>query len=252
MSTILALLLQAAPLAGSLPPDQARFDACIDLAIDDPASGVVAANEWLIEGGTYFARHCLGFAHAHQQRWDAAEKAFVEAARAAMAAKDDRAGNLWTQAGNAALAGGSPQAALSHFDAALAQATASGLALGEIHLDRARALVALGNLDAARAEFDIVHKVVPEDPLGWLLSATLARRQGDLTRAQADIAVAAKLASRDSDVALEAGNIAVEAGDYGAARRNWQQAVAIAPDSKAAATARDQLGRLDEIAPADG
>lgn len=250
MSIILALLMQTAPLAGSMPPDQARFDACIDLAIDDPAGGVVAANEWLIEGGTYFARHCLGFAYARQQRWEAAESAFVEAAKAAMTAKDSRAGNLWAQAGNAALAGGNPQAALSHFDAALAQATVSGLDLGEIHLDRARALVALDNLDAARAEFDMVHKIVPEDPLGWLLSATLARRQGNLTRAQADIAVAAKLASRDSDVALEAGNIAVAAGDYDTARRNWQQAAAIEPGSAAATTALEQLERLDAVAPA--
>jgi tetratricopeptide (TPR) repeat protein len=226
--------------------DEARFDACMDMATDDPASGIVAANEWLIGGGGYFARHCLGFAYAKDGRWSAAADSFVSAARDAELAHDKRAANLWTQAGNAALASGDATLALTYFDAAMAQGVSAGLLLGELHLDRARALVIANRPDDAEAAFAQAHKLVPEDPLAWLLSATLARRQGKLERAQADIDIAARLAPRDPEVALEAGNIAASAGKYDIARRNWNQAIEIKPDGPIAKTARAHLTQLDE------
>lgn len=227
-------------------PDEARFDACMDMATDDPASGIVAANEWLIAGGGYFARHCLGFAYAKDGRWGAAADSFVTAARDAERAHDARAANLWTQAGNAALASGEADTALTYFDAAMAQGISAGLLLGELHLDRARALVVAGKPEEAEAAFAEAHKLVPEDPLAWLLSATLARRQGKLERAQADIDIAARLAPRDPEVALEAGNIAATAGKYEIARRNWNQAIEIRPDGPVAKTARGHLAELAE------
>ncbi|MFN3474587.1 MAG: tetratricopeptide repeat protein [Blastomonas sp.] len=227
--------------------DEARFDACMDLATDEPATGIVAANEWLMSGGGYFARHCLGYAYAKDGRWSAAADSFVAAARDAERAHDARAANLWTQAGNAALASGDATRALGHFDAALTQGVSHGLLLGELHLDRARALVAAGRPDEAEAAFAEAHRLVPEDPLAWLLSATLARRQGKLERAQADIDIAARLAPRDPEVALEAGNIAATAGKYDIARRNWTQAINIRPDGPVAKTARGHLAQLDEV-----
>lgn len=242
----------AAPAAPQIGPvfnaplnDEARFDACMDMATDDPPSGIVAANEWLIAGGGYFARHCLGFAYAKDGRWKAAADAFVSAARDAERATDVRAANLWTQAGNAALASGDATLALTYFDAAMAQGVSAGLLLGELHLDRARALVIAGKTDEAEAAFAEAHRLVPEDPLAWLLSATLARRLGKLERAQADIDIAARLAPRDPEVALEAGNIAATAGKYDIARRNWTQAIEIRPDGPVAKTARDHLTQLD-------
>lgn len=230
-----------APLA-----DETRFDACMDMATDDPASGIMAANEWLIAGGGYFARHCLGFAYAKDGRWSAAADAFVSAARDAELAHDRRAANLWTQAGNAALASGDSTQALTYFDAALAQGMADGLLLGELHLDRARALVVAGRTDEAEIALAEAHRLAPEDPLAWLLSATLARRLGKLDRAQADIDIAARLAPRDPEVALEAGNIAASAGKYDIARRNWTQAIDIRPEGPVAKTARGHLTQLDE------
>jgi len=224
--------------------DEARFDECIDMATDDPPSGVVAANDWLIAGGGYFARHCLGFAYAKDGRWGAAADSFVSAARDAERAHDTRAANLWAQAGNAALASGNADVALTYFDAAMAQGISAGLLLGELHVDRGRALVVAGRPNEAEAAFAEAHKLVPEDPLAWLLSATLARRQGRLDRAQADIDIAATLAPRDPEVALEAGNIAASAGRYDIARRNWDQAIAIRPDGPVARTARGHLAAL--------
>lgn len=245
---ILALLLAQAAQSVTPAPltiAEQRFEACAELAASDPAKAIAAAEGWRIEGGGVAARHCLGLAYAAQQRWTPAATAFEQAARDADAARDPRAANLWTQAGNARLASKEPAAARNAFDAAIARGTLAGAALGEAHLDRARALVALAELPGARADLDRALKLVPADPLGWLLSATLARRMDDLPRAQVDIAEAAKRSPDDASVALEAGNIAIVAGAPQAARAAWQGAVANQPNSDAGKAAARALAALE-------
>lgn len=242
----LLLLIQASGAQfGESSAEEIRFNACIDATLEDPGKGLAEAQLWVDENGDYFALHCLGFGYTLTGQWPLAQTAFERAATAANAANDSREASLWTQAGNAALAGGQPQMALGHFNIAIAKGTLEKTLLGEVHLDKARALVALDQPQAAKAEFAKVHQLVPQDPLGWLLSATLARRMDDLARAQADIDVAATLAPRDPEVGLEAGNIAAMAGRYDVARRNWEQAIAIKPDGPVANTARRQLADLN-------
>lgn len=241
----LALAL-AAPGDLSVPMTmtEVRFNECIDLAVDDPVSGIVEANKWRIEGGGFLARHCLGFAYAEQFNWAPATTNFVEAAREAEIAKYPRVANFWAQAGNAALAGSQPDKALEYLNAALVQGTLIGLEKGEVHLDRARAHVALDDYAAAKTEFVMVHKLAPQDPLAWLLSATLARRMNNLMLAKADITVAAKLAARDPAVALEAGNIAYAGGDAVEAKANWEKSVEIDAESRSAKVAQKYLAQL--------
>ncbi|MEH6792219.1 tetratricopeptide repeat protein [Parasphingorhabdus sp.] len=234
-----------APAPRAKTPSDVRWDQCVDQAVDDPAAGLLAANRWQLEGGGYLARNCLGFAYAESEDWAKAVPEFVQAAEAAQAAGDERAANFWSQAGNAALAKGDADLALTYLAAALALDSPDGLLKGEVHLDQARALVSLERYDEAKAEFAAVHQLVPEDPLGWLLSATLARRMGDLERAKADIAAAAKLVATDPAIALEAGNIAYEAGDMANAKANWEQAVKFDPDSASAKAASRYLAQLD-------
>ena len=225
-------------------PEDIRFDQCIDQAAEDSGRGLLDANKWQIEGGGYLARNCLGFAYAELQQWDKAIPEFVQSAEGAQAAGDDRAAIFWSQAGNAALAKADYPLALDYLRAALNQGTLDGLLKGEIHLDMARAFVALDQYDQAKAQFAWVHEIVPEDPLGWLLSATLARRMGDLALAKSDIAVAARLVATDPAIALEAGNIAYEAGDVLSAKSNWEQAVKFGPDSEPAKAAARYLAQL--------
>lgn len=245
---ILALLLaQAAPLApaASAPLAEQRFDECAELATRDPAKAIEAAEAWRIEGGGIAARHCVALAYAAQARWTPAATSFEQVARDADALSDRRAANFWTQAGNARLASNEPAAARNAFDAAIARGSLAGAALGEAHLDRARALVALKDFARARADLDEAVKLVPADPLAWLLSASLARRMDDLPRAQADIAEAARRSPDDASVALEAGNIAILAGAPAAARAAWQGAVANQPASDAGKAAARALAALD-------
>ncbi|MEM8917320.1 MAG: hypothetical protein AAGE37_00560 [Pseudomonadota bacterium] len=248
------ILLSTAPaeLAAPMTMSEVRFNECVDLAIDDPASGIAEANSWRIEGGGFLARHCLGFAYAEGFQWEQATTAFVEAAREAEIAKYSRTANFWAQAGNAALANGKADKALEYLNAALVQGTLIGLYKGEVHLDRARAHVALDNYPAAKQELAEAHKLAPQDPLGWLLSATLARRMDDLALATSDIAVAAKLAPRDPAIALEAGNISYKAGNIENAKAYWEQAIEIDSESRPAKAAAVYLGKLAETGAANG
>ena len=224
--------------------DADRFDRCHDLATEDPVSGMVEAQRWLIEGGGYVARQCLGFAQSKGGLYDAATESFVRAAGDAEVARDWRAANLWAQAGNAALAAGDAERARRHIDAALVQGRLTGVQLGLAHLDRARAALLLELWTDARTDLDLAAQHAAQDPLVWLLSATLARRQNDLARAQADITVAAQLGPRDAAIALEAGNIAAAGDRLEAAQRSWESAVALGGNTPAATTARARLAEL--------
>ena len=233
---MIALLLLAA--------EPSRFDACKFLAESDPPRALAEAGAWRIAGAGVLARQCEGLAYVTQKRWMPAAAAFEAAAREADTKADGRAAVLWVQAGNAALAGNDPANASRYFDAALARGQMTGEALGEAHLDRARARAALGDMNGARSDLDLATRHVPADPLGWLLSATLARKMNELPRAQRDIEEAAKRSPDDASVALEAGNIAVLSGRDDAARTAWEAAIALAPNSPSAKSATESLARL--------
>jgi tetratricopeptide (TPR) repeat protein len=162
---------------------------------------------------------------------------------------DARAARFWAQAGNAALAADTPDAALAALDKALASQTLESTERADSEVDRARALVALNRPADAEAALTTARKLSPENGTAWLLSATLARRMNKLADALSYIQTTAALLPRDAAVALEAGNIAIAAGDEAAARKQWQQSIAIAPNSRQAATATAQLAALAASAP---
>lgn len=237
----LALLLQDAP-----PPaaDDPKLKECMTLATGDPGRGEAAAIAWRGQGGGHRARQCLGVAYANQERWAAAAGAFEDAAREAENGRDAKAADYWAQAGNAWLAAGDTAKARLALDAALASGTLIGPALGQVHLDRARARVAAGDLEGARADLDRAIEYVPDEPLAWLLSATLARRMNDRRLAKAHIDEALRRAPDDPSVQLEAGNVAVVLGDENSARAAWARTIELAPGSPQANAARAALSQF--------
>jgi tetratricopeptide (TPR) repeat protein len=249
MTLLLALLAASAPVSDS---KATRFESCVALANANPAQALDEASAWRIAGGGVLARQCTGLAYASLNRWQSAALEFEQAAKTSEAEGDGRAARLWVLAGNAALAGNDAPKARGYFDSALASGILKGGEAGEAHLDRARARYAGGDTKAARVDLDAALKLVPADPLAWLLSATLARRDGDLKRAQGDIIEATKRAPDDASVANEAGNIAMMSGEEDEARASWAEAVRIRPDSpagKAAAAALAQLPPKSGAAP---
>lgn len=241
---LLALALQAADT-----PVDTRYKACLALATSNPEAAQNEAERFRLAGGGARARQCLGLAYAMQEKWRDAAIAFEAAAQEATAAKDPLATRYWAQAGNAWLATGEPVKAYAALNTALGAGTLTGQDKGEALLDRARSLVAAGQVAAARTDLDAALEDAPNDPLAWLLSATLARRTKDLARAQNDIAQALKLSADDASVQLEAGNIAALAGDGDGAKKAWETAVKIAPTSPAGQNARAALAQFDAPAP---
>ncbi len=242
MFLILAL---AAAQAGPADARVDRFDRCAALAERDPVAARTEAGRWQAAGGGHYARACAGLAFAAEKNWSAAATEFEVAARATQIAHDARGATYWAQAGNAWLASGDPAKARTALDSALTTGTLTGLALGEARLDHARALVAGGELDAARTDIDLALATAGDDPLAWLLSATLARRSGDLRRAKTDIGEALKRSADDASVQIEAGNIAALDGDEAAARAAWGQAARLAPASDAGKSAVVALKQFD-------
>lgn len=237
ISILLALAAAQAAPAG----DVARFQSCVALVKSQPENGVASANDWLLKGGGILARQCLGLGYSALERWAPAATAFEQAARDSEKAQDPRRADYWVQSGNAWLAAGDGAKARAAFDAALAAATLSPELRGEVHLDRARAAVLLGDIKGARTDIDQGLKLVPADPFAWYLSSALAQREQDPARARKDIDKAVALAPDDADVLLLAGNVAGLAGDTEGARSFYTRAAAAAPASAAAKAAQAAL-----------
>ena len=242
-----ATVVQPAP---RLTPVEAKFDQCVEIINADPAKAVSFASDWQVAQGGVPALQCLGLAYAAQGNWLPAMTVFEQAAQMAERGHDGRAANLWVQSGNAALAGGMAVKAREAFEGAMATGAIKGAQAGEVWLDHARALVNLKDTKGARRSIDEALKLVPEDPLAWLLSATLARRTGEQKRAETDIAEALKRAPDDASVALEAGNIAMSGKAPEAAKTAWEAAVKLSPTSAAGQAAANALKQFDEATPA--
>ena len=246
LNILSVLLLAATPSAAQALPtlDEVQFEECLKLASKDPVSAVADASAWAQKKGGYLARACHGFALATDFKFDLAVPMLTEAAKLADEKGDARAARFWAQAGNAAIAAGKPDVAIEALGKALANTSLDNNERADSEVDRARALVALGKSVDGEAALATARQLSPENGAAWLLSATLARRLSKLSDALTYIQTSALLRPRDPAVALEAGNIAVAAGDDNTARKQWEQTIAIAPNSRQAVTATAQLSAL--------
>jgi len=222
---------------------------CRKLLADNPAQAVAFAEQRLKDlKGSARAEpgQCLGMALVAQGKWEAAQSAFTAAREVTPASEPASLARLGGMAGNAVLALGKPETALALLDQAHGEALGAGDSrlAAEISIDRARALVALKRDGDAAAALATARANAADNGQGWLLSATLSRRQGKLAEAQQQILMAAQLMPLDPEVGLEAGVIAMLAGNEGAARRSWLSVVKAAPGSEAARTAQSYLDQL--------
>ena len=245
-AALLSFALQAQPFVSD-----PRLAECLEQARTDPATAIATGGSWLGEtsgSGTAAPQTCLGVAYTRLLRWEAATDAF-EAAREATP-ETDLAGRarVGAMAGNAALAVPDPLRALPLLRTARDDARVAGLTelAGETAVDLARALVALEQSEDAAAALADARADAPQFALGWLLSATLARRMNDLVAAQGFIETAVALAPEDLDTGLEAGVIAALDGRMDAARASFESVVALGPASPQAKTANAYLEQLTE------
>ncbi|WP_289086836.1 hypothetical protein [uncultured Delftia sp.] len=238
-------------LATVIPPAIAdRLAACLAKANLTPEDGLAEAAAWAKDGGGAYAIQCKGYALGSEKRWREAAAAF-ESGAVVTGLEPVMQARLWSQAGNAALAGGDAQRAVSDLDRALEKPLPATLSTGEIHLDRARARVAINNLQGARSDLNQALVLANADPLAWLLSATLARRMNDLPLASLHIEEASKRARNDAPIALEQGVIYALSGNRDpAARAAFERAIELAPASESAAKAKAYLAQLGQASDA--
>lgn len=237
------------PKPEAAPPRPTRLQECLALAGRDPLAAIEVAEGWLrTVKGTPQAdpQHCVGIAYNYLSRWSDAEQAFI-AARAAVAPDErGRKASLGAMAALAALDQQAFERADTAFLAAHTEALAAGRneLAGDISIDRSRALVALNRMTEAETALTEGRRASPANPTGWLLSATLSRRQGRLAQAQLQIEHAAQLMPVDPQIGLEAGVIAVLAGREASARKSWQSVIEVSPASDEAKTAMAYLDQL--------
>ncbi len=241
------------PKPAASPITLTRLQECLAFAGSDPLGAIDVAEAWLeqAKGSEQVdPQHCMGIAYNYLSRWSEAELAFVAARDATAANERGRKASLGAMAGLAAL----DQQAFERADAALLAAHADAAAAdrselaGDISIDRSRALVALSRIGEAEAALDEGRTTSPANPAGWLLSATLSRRQGKLAQAQTQIERAAELMPVDPQIGLEAGVIAMLSGREEAARKSWQSVLIISPEGEAEAKAAKAY--LDQLPPA--
>lgn len=241
-----------------VPAESSKLTQCLTLARSDPLAAEEQAEGWAgIARGSERAEagHCRGVALSALGRWSEASATFVEAREVAPSNELARKARLGAMAGNAALAGNEPARA----DTLLAAAHNDALAApdpvlaGDIAVDWSRAVVALGRTGEAATLLAGARGASLGNAEGWLLSATLSRRQGKLGEAQAQIEEAARLDPPNSSIGLqiglEAGVIAVLGGRDTAARKSWQSVIAAAPESAEAKSAQSYLDQLGPEAP---
>ncbi|TMM48310.1 tetratricopeptide repeat protein [Qipengyuania marisflavi] len=223
---------------------------CLLLSRDDADAALDRAQAWRESANSNLelaqSAHCLGLALVALERFGEAQQIFSLASEEAPLEAPAYRARLAAMAGNAALAAGDADGAAGLFAGAVEHAKAaddSGLTAG-LHIDRARALVALDRLDEAAAALAQARASDPANAQAWLLSATLSRRQERLGEAQQSIEYAATLAPTNPAIGLEAGVIAALAGREQDARRSFASVIDVAPDSDEARRAQVYLAQL--------
>jgi len=238
----------ARPLSDTAQAVRNPVKACLQLAVTRPADAIDIAENLLVGAKTpedrAGARQCHALALIQIGEWTKAAPMFL-AARGETTAPDARA-RLAALAGNASLAAQDPAGALSALELARSDLRdgGDGTLRAAIAVDRARALVALKRSAEAATALAEARNADPANAEAWLLSATLSRRQGDLSAAQAQIEKAVGLMPVDPEIGLEAGVIAMLLGREDAARKSWESVIETAPSSEAAKTAQGYINQL--------
>jgi len=180
----LALIAPAIAQTTAAALERARYQSCLDLAVEDAGAAFEEALSWRIEGGGWPARHCEGRARialGDDRRGaallDEALSALPEIDRAAAPDLAEDAAAGWLEADDAAAAIASAQAGLAEDETrlglwrllAMAAARETEWALVEeaatrlVRLDednddawraRAEARLELGDLDGARSDIE--------------------------------------------------------------------------------------------------
>ena len=244
LSTEIQPLAPASPLpVPPVPPriaEGAAYEACLALLGHDPAGAVTYAEAWRAKGGGEGATHCMGLAK--------------------IALGDARNGAEMLQA-LANVSAGSPVARAAVYDQA-AQAYLMNGSVAEAYAAMTLAIslspddpdlltddaVTAGNLGRYQDALDDLTHALEIDPRrsdALVLRASSWRHLGRLELAQDDIDRALSIDPGNAEALLERGIIKQRRNDRPGARRDWEQAAHLAPDTSTADLAQQNLALLE-------
>ncbi|MCC7428147.1 MAG: tetratricopeptide repeat protein [Alphaproteobacteria bacterium] len=241
-----------APPAGASPPSppappaspaeaRRRYEACLERAHERPEAALVEAEAWAGGGGggVELARHCGAVALINLGRFSQAADRLEALALDARAPTQLRA-MMYSQASQAWMMDSNAHRAYGAITMALMLMPDHP----ELLLDRAIAAVSGGNYFEALDDLNKVIDLSPRSVEAFVVRAATWRFLENLDLAEDDIARALGLDPRNPEALLERGVLHRMRGNDGAARRDWQQVIAIAPDVVAAEMAQQNLDML--------
>ncbi len=235
----------ASPLDAPNLPGQDRYDRCLQLAQKSPQSAFDAALAWRDDGGGAPSQHCIAVALVGLKHYGEA------AYRLDKLAHDPTAGGAATraaildQAGNAWLLAGQPEDARMSFSAALKLVPFDP----DVLADRARAKAMTKDWRGAESDLSAALTRDPNRPELLVLRASARRALGRRDEARGDLERALRLRPNDVEALVERGAMKFDSGDKAGARADWRAVIAAAPDSAAAASARQHIEQLELDAP---
>lgn len=247
-SVVSILLLAASPAnaGGSAPLDDAslsglnRYERCLSLVKSNAPEAEHAARAWHESGGGAAALHCAAMALTSLRRYAEAAAVLDQAALSEPASGTDLRVQLFDQAGNAWLLAGRPQKAEASIDSALALAPKDE----DILFDRARVRAARKNWAGADADLSALLSIDSDRADALVLRASARHAQGRKAEASADVARALQIYPGYPEALVERGVMKYEAGDSVGAHADWEQVVHDAPNSDAAAAAREHIADM--------
>ncbi|MBC2776202.1 tetratricopeptide repeat protein [Parasphingopyxis marina] len=217
---------------------------CVRVARSDPQAAIAEGARWSVADGGIEAELCTGSGYEAAEDWDGAANAYRRGHDLALAREDSRATGILANVGRMELRAGDAAGAIRDFTTVLADPEIRDEIRGNVLAERARAYVELDDGNGAQGDLIAAQALLPDDSGIWLLSATLARRQGDLDTAGDFIDRALELDQTDPAILFEAGNIAIGLNAFDIARQAWSQAVSADPGGPIGQAAQRNLDRL--------
>jgi len=199
----LILSLSIGQSAEASTSDGQRYKSCLSKAYSTPSAAYEDAIIWRKEGGAGPARHCLAMALLGLSAYEDAAAQLEALAYAPDIGDEALRTEVLEQSGEAWLQANKPQDALR----VLSRALENDKANADVYTNRARAFMALENINAAKADLDTALRLHPDNALALRLRAAVLLTQNDLIGARRDIEAALRKEPANVDALLVRGQV---------------------------------------------
>jgi tetratricopeptide (TPR) repeat protein len=199
----LILSLSTGLSAEASTSDAQRYKVCLSKAYSTPSAAYEDAIIWRKEGGAGPARHCQAMALLGLRAYEDAAAQLEALAYAPDIGDESLRTEVLEQSGEAWLQASKPEDALR----VLSRALENDKANAAVYTNRARAFMALENINAAKTDLDTALRLRPDNALALRLRATVLLTQNDLGGAHRDIEAALRKEPANVDALLVRGQV---------------------------------------------